>query len=49
MYACILEIGRRFFEEVCKQVNRPPTLRDPPLPLRDVRIAQGRPAMPKKV
>jgi hypothetical protein len=32
MYACILEIGRGFFEGVCGQGNQPLAFRDPPHP-----------------
>jgi hypothetical protein len=32
MYACILEIGRGFFEGVCARENRPLTFRAPPPP-----------------
>ena len=32
MYACTLETGRGFFEEVCRSENQPLLFRDPPLP-----------------
>jgi len=49
MYACAYETGDGFFEGVCRLENQLSTFRDPPLPLRDVRIARDCPPMPKKM
>jgi hypothetical protein len=32
MYACVYEIGRGFFEGVCRYMDRPPTFPDSPDP-----------------
>src|SRR5215213_1381571 len=38
MYACILEIGRGFFEEVCAPSNATAHFRDPPPPSLERRL-----------